>query len=80
MNSTCSVLGYFMNVNEVKRNYCLSFSNLTSAINTVHANIGQGVGGPSRNRSSPRSQCARCLVSLGSMLRCWPGDFHVFHV
>lgn len=50
MNSTCSLLVYFLNVNEVKPNYCLSYSRLTSSINTVHANPGQGVGGPRSNK------------------------------
>lgn len=78
MNSTCSLLVYFLNVNEVKTNYCLSSSRLTSAINTVHANRGQGVGRPSRNRTKSSGSMSKVLGSLGSILRCWPEDFHVW--
>lgn len=67
MNSTCSLLVYFLNVNEVKTNYCLSSSRLPLVINTIHA---KKVGGPRRNRSKSFESMSKVLGSLGSMLRC----------
>lgn len=78
MNTPCSLLVYFLNVNEVKPNYCLSSSRLTLSINTVHANMGHGAGGSSSNSSKFPESVNQVLGSLGSsMSRCWHGDFLV---
>lgn len=79
MNSPCSLLVYFLNVNEVKPNYRLSSSRITLSINTVRANMGHGGGGSSSNSSKFPESVNQVLGSLGnSMSRCWHGDFLVW--
>lgn len=78
MNSPCSLLVYFLNVNEVKPNYRLSSSRLTLSINTFHANMGHGGGGSSSNSSMLPESVNQVVGSLGSsMSRCCDRDFLV---
>lgn len=67
MNSPCSLLVYFLNVNEVKPNYRLSSSRLTLSINTVHANMGPGGGGSRSNSSKFPSQQTRRSASRAAV-------------